>query len=182
MGAATALVLAGTHPDVPGAILLEDPPAWWTGRSDTPAARERRVAMRERALSLKRKTREELIAGQRAEQPGWSDAELEPWGDAKQRFNSNVLSVYDQDNAASVDRWVLMSRITCPALLITGDPERGAIVTDTSAAALKALVPQLEIAYVPAAGHNIRRDQFTRYIDVVRGFLTHQQEQRRIAS
>ena len=36
--------------------------------------------MRERALNLKRKTREELIAGQRAEQPGWSDAELEPWG------------------------------------------------------------------------------------------------------
>jgi N-formylmaleamate deformylase len=78
MGAATAVVLAGTHPDAPGAILLEDPPAWWTGQSDTPAARERRVAMRERALNLKRKTREELIAGQRAEQPGWSDAELEP--------------------------------------------------------------------------------------------------------
>jgi N-formylmaleamate deformylase len=28
MGAATALVLAGTYPDLPGAILLEDPPAW----------------------------------------------------------------------------------------------------------------------------------------------------------
>jgi N-formylmaleamate deformylase len=182
MGAATTLVLAGTHPDVPGAILLEDPPAWWTRRSDTPAARERRVAMRERALSLKRKTREELIAGQRAEQPGWSDAELEPWGDAKQRFSLSVLSVYDQDNAASVDWSVLMRCITCPTLLITADPERGAIVTDTSAAALKALVPHLEIAYVPGAGHNIRRDQFTRYMDVVRRFLTHQQEQRRIAS
>lgn len=63
MGAATALVLAGVHPDLPGAILLEDPPAWWTGWSDTPAALERHVAMRERALSLKRKTRDELIAG-----------------------------------------------------------------------------------------------------------------------
>ena len=76
MGAATALVLAGTYPDLPGAILLEDPPAWWTGWASTPAARERQVAMRERALNLKRKTREEVIAGQRAEQPGWSDAEL----------------------------------------------------------------------------------------------------------
>ena len=70
--------------------------------------------MRERALNLKRKTREELIAGQRAEQPGWSDAELEPWGDAKQRFNPNVLSVFDQDNAASVDRWVLMAASPVP--------------------------------------------------------------------
>src|SRR6266700_1888242 len=29
MGAATALAMAGAHPDVPGAILLEDPPARW---------------------------------------------------------------------------------------------------------------------------------------------------------
>ena len=29
MGAATTLALAGAYPDVPRAILLEDPPAWW---------------------------------------------------------------------------------------------------------------------------------------------------------
>jgi N-formylmaleamate deformylase len=172
MGAATALVLAGTHPDIPGAILMEDPPGWWTGWSSTPAARERLVAMRERALNLKRKTREELIAGQRVEQPGWSDAELEPWGDAKQRFSPNVLSVFDEDNGANVDWPAVLSRITCPALLITGDPERGAIVTDGSAAALQALLPQLEVAHIPEAGHNIRRDQFARYLDVIRAFLS----------
>jgi pimeloyl-ACP methyl ester carboxylesterase len=172
MGAATALVLAGTYPDVPEAILLEDPPAWWTAWTSTPAARERQVAMRERALDLKRKSREELIAGQRAEQPGWSDTEFEPWGDAKQRFSPSVLSVFDEDNAANVDWPAILSRITCPALLITGDPERGAIVTDESAAALKALVPHLQIAHVPEAGHNVRRDQFARYMDVVQAFLS----------
>jgi N-formylmaleamate deformylase len=172
MGAATALVLAGTYPDVPGAILLEDPPAWWTAWASTPAARERQVAMRERALNLQRKSREELIAGQRAEQPGWSDAELEPWGDAKRRFSPSVLSVFDEDNAANVDWPAILSRITCPALLITGDPDRGAIVTDESAAALEALVPHLQIAHVPEAGHNIRRDQFARYMDVVQAFLS----------
>jgi N-formylmaleamate deformylase len=171
MGAATALVLAGTYPDVPGAILLEDPPAWWTTWASTPAARERHVAMRERALNLKRKTREELTAGQRAEQPGWSDAELEPWEDAKRRFSPSVLSVFDQDNAASVDWPSILSRITSPALLITGDPARGAIFTDESATALKALVPHLQIALVPEAGYNIRRDQFARYMGVAQAFL-----------
>ena len=116
--------------------------------------------MRERAIGLKQKTREELIAGQRAEQPGWSDAELEPWADAKQRFSPNVLSVYDQNNGSNVDWPVVLRRITCPALLITADPERGAIVTEESAATLKSLVPHLQIAHVPGAGHNIRRDQF----------------------
>jgi N-formylmaleamate deformylase len=171
MGAATALVLAGTYPDLPGAILLEDPPAWWTGWTATSDTSERLAGMRERFIGLKRKTREELLGGQRAEQPGWSDAELEPWADAKQQFSPNVLSVLDQDNASGVDWPVVMRSITCPALLITADPERGAIVTDESAAMLEALVPHLEIAHIPDAGHNIRRDQFARYMDVVRAFL-----------
>jgi N-formylmaleamate deformylase len=172
MGAATALVLAGAYPDLPSAILLEDPPAWWTARSGSRAESERRTAMKERAIALKQKSHEELIAGQRAEQPGWSDVELEPWAEAKQRFSPNVLSVFDEDNAVGIDWPAVLSRISCPALLITGDPERGAIVTEESAAALKVFVPHLEIAHIPGAGHNIRRDQFTRYMDVIRPFLS----------
>jgi pimeloyl-ACP methyl ester carboxylesterase len=167
MGAATALVLAGANPNLLDAILLEDPPAWWTDRSATSEPTERRTAMKERAIGLKQKTREDLIAWQRADQPGWSDAEIEPWADAKQRFSPNVLSVYDQDNGSNVDWQVVLRRITCPALLITADPERGAIITDASAAELEALVPHLEIAHVPGAGHNIRRDQFARYMELV---------------
>src|SRR5947209_11457194 len=34
MGAATALALAGGHPDLPRAILLEDPPPVWLSRPD----------------------------------------------------------------------------------------------------------------------------------------------------
>ncbi len=172
MGAATALVLAGAYPDLPGAILLEDPPAWWTGWTSTPEATERLAGMRERFIGLMRKTREELLDGQRAEQPGWSEADLEPWADAKQRVSPNVLSVLDQDNPAGVDWPVVLRRITCPALLITADPEGGAIVSEESAAMLKALVPHLEIAYIPEAGHNIRRDQFARFLDVIRAFLS----------
>ena len=172
MGAATALVLAGVDPDLPGAILLEDPPAWWTGWTATPEATERLVGMRERFIGLKQKTREELLDGQRAEQPSWSEAELEPWADAKQRFSLNVLSVLDRGNAAGIDWPVVLRHITCPALLITADPERGAIVTVESAAMLKAHVPQLQIAHVPGAGHNIRRDQFARFMDVIRAFLS----------
>ena len=64
------------------------------------------------------------------------------------------------------------AQITCPALLITADPARNAIVTEQSAAQLRELVPQLRIAHIPDAGHSIRRDQFARYLEVVRGFLS----------
>ncbi len=171
MGAATALVLAGTYPDMPGAILLEDPPAWWTGWSETPEAIERHIGMRDRFAALKRKTREELLAEQRTEQPGWADDELQPWVDAKQRFSPRVAEVISQENPRRINWSECLPRITCPALLIIADPELGGIVDTESATALQALAPQLKIAHVAEAGHSIRRDQFERYLDVVRTFL-----------
>ena len=171
MGAATALVLAGTHPELPGAILLEDPPAWWTPWYDTADARERVAGMRELAIARKQMTRDELIAEQRANRCGWSDGELEPWADAKQSVSLDVLTVFSPDNPRAVDWPAVLRRITCPALLIFADPALGGIVTTETAALLEEYVPHLQIAHIPAAGHNIRRDQFKRYLDVVRGFL-----------
>jgi pimeloyl-ACP methyl ester carboxylesterase len=172
MGAVTGLALAGTYPDVPGAILLEDPPAWWMAAWDTsPASEERQAQMRIWLGELKRKTREELIAEQRAAMPNWSEAELGPWADAKLRFSPSVLSIFNPHTAATIDWPATLRRITCPALLITADPAQGAIVTEESAAALQALVPQLRIEHILEAGHNIRRDQFDRYMEAVRAFL-----------
>ncbi len=120
---------------------------------------------------LKRKTREQLILEQRAATPRWSNAELEPWADAKLRVSPNVLSVFDGQTPRTINWQTTLHGITCPALLIKADPTQGAIVTDAGAAALQALVPQLQIAHIGDAGHNIRRDQFDRYLAAVRAFL-----------
>jgi len=168
MGAATAIVLPGTRPDLVGAILLEDPPAWWVPSSDSDSDAERWAWMRARMIELKSKTHEELSAGQRAFSPGWSDAELGPWANAKLRFSFNAL---DRISPGVVDWQATLRRITCPALLITADRGLEAIVSEKDAAAMKALVPQLRVAHIPGAGHNIRREQFARYLEVVRGFL-----------
>ena len=90
MGAASTLALAGLYPDLPRAILLEDPPPWWT-----PAAvqegPEPSAALRLAIIERKRKTREELIAHARSGSPTWPEAELGPWADAKLRFSFNIL-------------------------------------------------------------------------------------------
>lgn len=171
MGAATALVLAGMHPDLPGAILLEDPPHWWTGWYASPQGAERVAGMRERALGYKGQTREELMALARENNPKWADGELGGWADAKLAFSPNVLQVFNVDNPDGVAWADTMPRITCPVLLLTSDPELGGIVTDESAAQLKALTPQTEVVHIPGAGHNIRRDQFASFVAAVRRFL-----------
>jgi N-formylmaleamate deformylase len=167
MGAASTLVLAGLYPDLPRAILLEDPPPWWiTAEAGVPLARQSPIRLG--IIELKRKTREELIAHARSGSPSWPEAELGPWADSKLRFSFNILTA---DEPAAVDWPATVRRITCPALLITADPALGALVTPESATDLQALAPQMRIAHIAGAGHSIHREQFARYIEVVRTFL-----------
>ena len=166
MGAATALALAGLYPDLPRAILLEDPPAWWM--PPLPGKPPRRRNFGDWILNLKRKTRDELIAHAHTQSPTWPEAELGPWADAKLRLSLNVLR---RGKAAPLDWPTTVGRITCPALLITADPTKGAIVKPEAAATLKTLIPHVTIANIPGAGHCIRREQGARYLAVVEAFL-----------
>jgi pimeloyl-ACP methyl ester carboxylesterase len=176
MGGATTLVLAGMYPDVPGAILVEDAGAFgMRTQGDAALTEEERRAQEERLAGrrawireLQESTRDALITQQRDKTPHWSEAELGPWADSKLRLSPHVLN---RGDAAAVDWQEILRRITCPALLITADLERGAMITEESARELQAMVPQLRLAHVPQAGHSIRRDQFDGYMVVVRAFL-----------
>jgi N-formylmaleamate deformylase len=172
MGSTTALVLAGIYPDVPAKILLEDPPGFWVAPlAPAAGASPPRPDLRAWFAQVKGKTREELIAEQRGRFPSWSDAELGPWADAKLRFSLNIASIFGFNPSTSLDWPATLGRITCPVLLITGDPALGSALSPEGAAALQAMVPQVQVTHIAGAGHNIRREQFARYMEVVRDFL-----------
>jgi N-formylmaleamate deformylase len=172
MGAMTTLMLAGTAPESPRAILLEDPPPWWAqAGAPTPAEGERRAAMRAGMAELKRRTRDELLAGQRAAAPTWPADELQRWADAKIRFSPNVLDLFTARAEAAIDWPAVLGRISCPVLLLTGDEQAGALVTPEHAASLQALIPQAQVARIEGAGHSIRHDQLARYLYAVQRFL-----------
>lgn len=172
MGAVTTLAVAGLAPDLPAALLVEDPPP--TLLATGPNAGQdagHRAGMRSWLVAIKRQTRDELLAGARAQTPAWSEAEIQPWADAKARMAPSVVSLLDADPATALDWPRLLGRIVCPALLITADPARGAIATPADAAHLQSLIPTLRHVHIPDAGHNIRRDQRESYLAAVRGFL-----------
>ena len=172
LGAVTTMTLASLNPDLPLAIILEDPPAFWNVHSPTPEEVDHRAGMQLWITDLKRKTRDDLLAEGRMENPGWSDAELEPWADSKHRFSLRITQFMDSQKAIPPNFPDLIKQIACSVLLITADPERGAIVRDDDVAKLQISVPQIERAQIPGAGHSIRRDQFVRYMDVVQNYLS----------
>ena len=69
LGAMTTLTLAGLAPDVPLAIILEDPPAFLSDSPPSPEEDESRAGMCMWFEELKRKTRDDLLEIARLENP-----------------------------------------------------------------------------------------------------------------
>jgi pimeloyl-ACP methyl ester carboxylesterase len=168
MGALTTIVLASRYPDLVSAALLEDPPAFWVEPAPAAPNADWQKQMRMWITELKRKLPDELIAEQRAASPGWSEAELRPWAESKLRLSFNVLNRAD---APWPDWRALVQGITCPTLLITADVELGGLVGPEAADQFRALLPHVQMAHLPGAGHSIHREQFEPYMEAVTRFL-----------
>jgi N-formylmaleamate deformylase len=104
----------------------------------------------------------------RAQQPTWAEVECGPWADSKLQVNFNVLKMLTLPRTP----WQgVVRRIACPVLLITADPALGAIVTPEVAREAAGLCRNVEVVHIPGAGHNIRREQFEKYVGAVTAFL-----------
>jgi N-formylmaleamate deformylase len=168
MGGGTTLALAGLYPDVPGAILLEDAAPLGLAAMRMPHDPDRHARIMESIVRSQSQSREQLIAEQRAATPMWSEVALELVVNARLRLSPKTVGF---DPTVAVDWPVVLGRITCPALLISADPDRGGMISAESAAVFQSYVPQLRVITIAGAGHCVRYEQLGRYMDVVRGFL-----------
>lgn len=176
MGAATAAGVAAEAGDRIRAIVLEDPP--WRDPEAAPATTSA-PGQGSRApigspewvewnRAFKELSPEERRARAATERPTWADEDRIPWVESKAQFNLDVIAERNAPRPAWQEE---VSRITCPILLITADPERGGIVTPEVANEAAGLWRQGKIAHVPGAGHNIRREQWEPFRAAVLSFL-----------
>lgn len=173
MGALMTLAFAGTYPDIPKAILLEDPPAWWyEGGFPLASSPEQYAKAHEGLMALKTQSKDALVARRRQESPTWSDAEVEYWADSKLRLSPAALQMFQPSVQSDLDWKALSQQVTCPALLLTADVSLGGLISDEGAAALKELIPQLQVAHIEGAGHSVHREQMENYMTAVKTFLS----------
>lgn len=170
MGAITALVAAGLYPTLTRAILLEDPPPFWMVSGSASREETFKNGFTTWINSIKRKSREDLLSECREQNPAWSETELEPWINSKHRVSLKVTALIDPPDMISIDMPNLFKRITCPTLFISAEAARGAASSDKDIAQLKTCIPHMQVTHIADAGHNIRREQFTKYLESIQTF------------
>ena len=167
MGALTTAIAAGNYPDLVRAVILEDPP--WLLRPEDPKSPSEQADLlaHRRALiaETRAKTREEVIASGRAENPTWAEAEWIPWAEAKLHVSVNAVGVL----AARWPSWQeIIDKITCPILLLYAS----GFVNQELAEQISGRWNSGRAVYISDAGHNIRRDQFDKTSEAVKEFLS----------
>ena len=168
MGAVTVMLFAGLYPQLPGRVVLEDPPPFEMLASVTEESLAARRQWKAFAAANKQKSIEQLIEMNQRESPAWLDAERLPWAQSKQQYS---LTVFDEGPVDLAFTKQTVSQIVCPVLLLTADLDKGALYPPASADELVASLPSAGHVHISGAGHNIRREQPAAFLQAVRAFL-----------
>lgn len=170
MGASTAADVAVDYPDLPKAIILEDPP--WSAVAPHPKnpeeAKKMQADFRNMFTELKKRRVQDIVIESQKMDPSWAEEERLPWAMAKKQFDINIFDSI-VINPRTFDETV--TRIQCPTLLITA--EKGVVSKETAEKISKIWKSKAPYRWVriEGAGHNIRREQYEAYMKAVEGFL-----------
>ncbi len=179
LGADGSMNLAAMYPEIPRAIFLEDPPLimpgepMFGGKAGKMGAGALIVmvlvitSIKILPVSLGKLVAKKMM-------PVSPDDEIIPWIKSKKRATKDFLrSLMNATDSVDNPPFSLQvaEKITVPTLLIMGDREKGSIVSVQVAQEMKKLIPDLQIAHLRGANHDIRRSKFDEYMTAVRKFL-----------
>lgn len=166
MGSSSAAWFAAKYPDVPRAVILEDPrliarpPRNPNG--DSEAQQEKAMAQ---ILARNNTSYEELLAGCMTNSPGWSRSECEYWARSKRLYHPRLAlrSVGERPEIAD-----LFKEITAPTLILKADAQGDDRAKNEQVAGI---LKNGRIVHVAGAGHCVHRDRMNQSLAVLNEFL-----------
>ncbi len=169
MGAASAMWFAAKYPDMPTAVVLEDPrliarpasPAQSAKPTDPNAVEKRRQGI----LARNNMSFDELVADQLKNNPQWGRSEIEFWAPSKRLHHPNTAYVSRGGRPSASE---LFAKITAPTLILKADAQGEERKQNEEVAAI---LPRGKIVHIEGAKHNVRRDQKERLLAALRPFL-----------
>jgi pimeloyl-ACP methyl ester carboxylesterase len=165
MGSAAAAWFAAKYPDMPWAVVLEDP-GLGARRPNTaaPAPPEERI---QRMIQRNNMTLAELTADCMKNSPKWGADECAIWAPSKRRHHPATALLSMTARPPMRD---LFPRITAPTLILKADALPGT-ETRKENEEVAGLLPNRHIVHITGAGHNVRRENKQMAVEAMRAFL-----------
>jgi len=173
MGSSSVAWFAAKYPDIPRAVVLEDPglgvrrpgAPGAAGAPGVPPGAGDREKRRADVLARNNTTYEQLVAGCMKNSPLWGISECEFWAPSKRRHHPNT-ALGSIGNRPSTSE--LFPKITAPTLILKADAQ-GEVRQQNEEIAR--LLKNGKIVHIEGAGHNVRRDQKQRTLDALKPWL-----------
>jgi pimeloyl-ACP methyl ester carboxylesterase len=165
MGSASVAHFAAKYPDVPRAVILEDPALI---RRSTPPAPARQTTPEERQASILARNNtsiETLVAGCMKNSPKWGQSECEFWAPSKRRHHPNTALGGTGRRPPMSE---LFPKIAAPTLILKADAEAEVKKQNEE---ITSLLKSGRIVHIAGAGHNVRREGKEETVQVLRAFL-----------
>ena len=168
MGSASVAHFAAKYPDVPRAVILEDPalvrpaaaaPAAGTAPPPTPEQRRATVLARNNTSEA------DLVESCMKNSPKWGRSECEIWAPSKRRHHPDTALI---NTGARPPMTELFVKITAPTLILKADAQGDLRKQNEE------VVSRLQhgkIVHITGAGHNVRREGKEQTLEVLRAFL-----------
>ena len=165
MGSASVANFAAKYPDVPRAVILEDPAL--VRPATPPAANQTTPESRRASIIARNNTSEEaLVEGCMKNSPKWGRSECEFWAPSKRRHHPDTALINTVGRPSMSD---LFPKITAPTLILKADADDALKKQNEQVAGL---LKSGKIVHIKGAGHNVRREGKEETIQVLRAFLS----------
>ena len=165
MGSASVAWFAAKYPDVPRAVILEDPALVPNARNVGPRDAQELAKQRATMIQRNNQTVAELVAGCMKNSPKWGQSECELWAPSKQRHHPDTVRA---TNAARPLMKDLFPQIQAPTLILKADAQ-GDLRRQNEE--VTRILAKGRIVHIEGAGHNVRRENKPQTLAVMNEFL-----------
>ncbi|MGB2862238.1 MAG: alpha/beta hydrolase [Sedimentisphaerales bacterium] len=152
MGSGTVALAGATYPDLPRAIIMEDPAIAEMLKFLTEVNIPEWKKLIEADKAMGKQKLMKLARSRR--HPGWSDFEYDHWAEAKLLVSSNVVDVIRGEGLGKPDK--IYTKIMVPTLILKADADK-----DNRQKHLKVaeLLPNGKLVHIDGATHLVRQDK-----------------------
>ncbi len=165
MGGSTVAQVAAAYPDLPRAVIMEDPGDMVL--LERPLTQENIAEWKKMVKEDKEMNKNKLMKSARTKRhPGLPEIEYERWAESKKLVVPNVVDV--AAGRGFGDPRETYAKITAPTLILKADAEEAERQKHLEIAAL---LPHGKLVHVDGAGHLIRLDKPEKTEQLIREFL-----------